>query len=810
MIAFAYYLLKVIICSGLLLFYYHIALRNKLFHQWNRFYLLATIILSLLIPCMEFTVWQTNNESTIDKIQLLRVVYSADEYVAEVSTTNAHLSIEQWLAIAYSCVSIVIMLLFVLALARLYTIIRSHAVILINDIKFVNTEEKDSPFSFLNYVFWNKQIELNSPSGEHIFQHELAHVREKHSWDKLFLQIILIGCWCNPFFWLIRKELKMIHEFIADKKSIGQSDAKAFAAMILQATYPKHYNYLTNQFFQSSIKRRLAMLTKKHNPKISYISRILALPLFAFIILAFTIKTRPEEKRNAINLENEITVVIDAGHGGGTGARAEGYIEDDLVLQLAKTIKESNTNNKIKILLTRENEQNVDLNERVEFARKNNADLFISVHLNANPGLAPNASNSSDQARSKGYEIAVSNKYTTYQKQSELLGAALIQEISKSNTTFPNLVKRKVGVRVLDQNICPSVLIECGYITDKNDRDFIIKKANQELVARNILKAIEVYAANQNATGKTSSKYSFQKQNLPDTSKPVKIRLDTETLEDTIDQNFLLIIDGVEKGRAKDVKIENFVSTEQIERLDVLKGESAIKLYGSKGRQGVVLITTKKSNESSVTLNRDGNPVTLRATKITTYGPFSDANNNDEALLIIDGVEKGRAKDLSKFVKDNQIKSITVYKGDEAKKNYGDKGANGVIEVSTKEIIGKPEEDIQRDTTKPTTIFEKVEHETEFPGGQPLWRRYLERYLNAQVPSDKGAPAGQYTVELQFIVNLDGSLSDIKALTKHGYGMEEEAIRALSRGPKWEPAQQNGKTVATYRKQPITFVVSDQ
>src|SRR5687768_7980330 len=225
MIAFAYYLLKVIICSGLLLFYYHIALRNKLFHQWNRFYLLATIVLSLVIPCMEFTVWQTGKDSSIDKIQLLQVVYNADEYVAEVSTTNTHLSTEQWLAIAYSCVSLVIMLLFILALARLYSIIRSHSVMLINDIKFVNTEEKDSPFSFLNYVFWNKQIELNSPSGEHIFQHELAHVREKHSWDKLFLQLILIGCWCNPFFWLIRKELKMIHEFIADKKSIGQSDA---------------------------------------------------------------------------------------------------------------------------------------------------------------------------------------------------------------------------------------------------------------------------------------------------------------------------------------------------------------------------------------------------------------------------------------------------------------------------------------------------------------------------------------------------------------------------------------------------------
>jgi hypothetical protein len=94
-------------------------------------------------------------------------------------------------------------------------------------------------------------------------------------------------------------------------------------------------------------------------------------------------------------------------------------------------------------------------------------------------------------------------------------------------------------------------MIECGYITDKDDRAFIIKKENQELIAQKILKAIEAYAASQNTTGKVSSKYNFQEQNLADTSKPVRITLNTETLEDTIDQNFLIIIDGVEKGRRK-------------------------------------------------------------------------------------------------------------------------------------------------------------------------------------------------------------------------------------------------------------------
>lgn len=104
-------------------------------------------------------------------------------------------------------------------------------------------------------------------------------------------------------------------------------------------------------------------------------------------------------------------------------------------------------------------------------------------------------------------------------------------------------------------------------------------------------------------------------------------------------------------------------------------------------------------------------------------------------------------------------------------------------------------------------IFEKVEVEASFPGGDAGWRRFLERNVNGQVASDNGAPEGTYTVVIQFIVDKSGTISDVKPMTKHGYGMEEEAVRAIKRGPKWVPAIQNGRNVNAYRKQPITFVV---
>jgi len=122
-----------------------------------------------------------------------------------------------------------------------------------------------------------------------------------------------------------------------------------------------------------------------------------------------------------------------------------------------------------------------------------------------------------------------------------------------------------------------------------------------------------------------------------------------------------------------------------------------------------------------------------------------------------------------------------------------------------KAVVAAPKDETNYDAT-----FTKVEVEASFPGGASAWQKYVQRNVNGQVASDNGAPAGSYTVYVQFIVDKEGNISDVKALTNHGYGIEDEAIRAIKRGPKWTPAIQNGRNVKAYRKQPITFVVSEE
>ncbi len=166
-----------------------------------------------------------------------------------------------------------------------------------------------------------------------------------------------------------------------------------------------------------------------------------------------------------------------------------------------------------------------------------------------------------------------------------------------------------------------------------------------------------------------------------------------------------------------------------------------------------------------------------------------------------------------KIVKDNEVKpdekppenkdledtKIDV-KSQEGEKDNGivapavsDKGS-GVVEV-------KENEDEK--------IFQKVEVEAAFPGGDAGWHNYLTKNLNAQIAADNGAPEGTYTAIVRFVVSRDGSISDVTCEKDPGYGVCEEAIRVIKKTKNWTPAIQNGRNVNAYRRQPISVVVQE-
>lgn len=119
-------------------------------------------------------------------------------------------------------------------------------------------------------------------------------------------------------------------------------------------------------------------------------------------------------------------------------------------------------------------------------------------------------------------------------------------------------------------------------------------------------------------------------------------------------------------------------------------------------------------------------------------------------------------------------------------------GGKGIVEA--KPVEKEPE------------IFTKVEVDAKYPGD---WNRFLTTNLRGEVPVDNGASPGNYQVIVQFVVDVAGNVSDVKVIKDPGFGMGAEAMRVIKKSGKWKPAVQNGKEVKAYRKQPITFQVTE-
>ena len=249
-----YYLLQVLVCSAVLMVYYLLVLRNKKFHQYNRFYLLGVALISWIVPLIKIF-WQ-QERSGVRQVDLLNVVASNNsEMEALVTAKQESLDLLSLLPNFYVGVSICLALVMLVSLYRIYKIYREHECTNLQQFYLVMTRVKGTPFSFFSYIFWNAEIDIQTPAGKQILQHELTHVKQYHSIDKIVMQLNLIVGWFNPFFWLLKKELDMIHEFIADKKSVEHGDAASLAQMLLTTAYPGQQFPLTNPFFFSPIKR---------------------------------------------------------------------------------------------------------------------------------------------------------------------------------------------------------------------------------------------------------------------------------------------------------------------------------------------------------------------------------------------------------------------------------------------------------------------------------------------------------------------------------------------------------------------------
>ncbi len=835
MLAISWYLLKVLIVSGILTGYYYLALKDKVFHKWNRFYLLFTVLLSLVLPFISIDIAPTLAAEQGTAIKMLQAVTIQDEIIVEMGQRSSFLTTNNLLVSGYILISLFFIGVLFRTLFKIYRIKRNYPNTEVDGINFINTNDKSTPFSFFNSIFWNESVDLHSSRGQQIFNHELAHVKEKHTHDKIFLNVVLLFFWINPFFWVIRKELNMIHEFVADKMSVEDGDINAFAEMILSSVYPGEQFSLTNNFFYSPIKRRLLMLSKNTNSKVNYVSRLLALPLAAMIFFAFTLKMKKADVGSIYN-GKQITVIIDAGHGGtDPGANEGNFNEKDLNLAIAQQVKKLNDNRSIKILLTRNTDQFINVRERVQFAKDNNADLFISIHMGAifkKPG-------SEALVGPKGIDILIPKDDNPYFLKSKLL-ASSITEAFKNNYLLPiqrELWQLNTGLYILKENQYPAIVINPATISASKDLSFISKPENQEIVAQNILRGIENYAqynstaleSNGASVADTIPKMSYKGKKVTGIkvkSNASKIKVSEPVIEvkyadgtkeiitkeeadkrgfvlpppppappkpnmapsppapptpptiKNMPENALYILNGEEVDKQT---IEQ-INPSDIYAVTILKS-GALTKYGEKGRNGVVEITTKTIDVKQIEGIDLRDPSIMITAKDVTNQP----------LIYVDGKISNNINDLER----GDIISVNVYKGEDARRRFGTNGKNGVVEIIT---THNPSAIIKKD---PEKVFTQVEKEAQFPGGPAKWAQYIQSKISENIKDFGDQDYG--TCVLKFIVNEEGKVSEVEATTMKGTNLAKVAVDAIRKGPNWVPATQNGHKVNAYRQQPVTL-----
>lgn len=282
-----------ILVSAVMSAYYLLFLRDKTFHHYNRFYLLGTMVLSLLLPLLKVEYFTIETDSRI--LLLLNQLNQSSAQEVENSFNFWNFG-----ALILGIVSFFLLAKLTLGLVKIHQLKKEFPKESIEGITFYNTNLHDAPFSFFRNLFWKKSILINSDLGKQILKHEMVHIEQKHSFDKLFVQIIQSLFWFNPIFYFIKKEITLIHEYLADKKAVKNADTRAFAQMLLASNFSGNVLPATSPFLSSNLKKRLKMLTQK-NTKYSYARRILALPIlfgvsFALLVNAKNIEIKKQNK----------------------------------------------------------------------------------------------------------------------------------------------------------------------------------------------------------------------------------------------------------------------------------------------------------------------------------------------------------------------------------------------------------------------------------------------------------------------------------------------------------------------------------
>lgn len=291
------YLIKSSVC--LIVFYasFKATMSRDKNHRFNRILLLAILFASAIIPALNLRFFETE-PTIIQPIETFREFISMPaepatipslEIAATAPVPEAGLPIDPWKVVYFLAITALLTRL-ALSVAKIARMIRKSEKKTCHSFILALIKETIQPFSFLKYILISETD--YHKSGEMIVTHEQAHIRLRHSADLFISEVFTLIFWFNPFVWLLKRDLKLIHEFQADQAVLDKNiDAKQYQLLVLEKAVGERRFALANLFIQKPISKRIKMMKKKKMNRWAGIKLILFLPLGLLLLQAFS---RPE------------------------------------------------------------------------------------------------------------------------------------------------------------------------------------------------------------------------------------------------------------------------------------------------------------------------------------------------------------------------------------------------------------------------------------------------------------------------------------------------------------------------------------
>ena len=285
MFDFLIYLAQSSLCLAALYLIYKVAMSHETLHVFNRVILLGSVILSALLPlCRVKVVKEYDAAPTVASIEVDDMVLV--ENVPELGID--FVSLFKDIAVAAFIVGVAFMLVrLAVGIYSVWRLIHSGRISVIEeDVTLTIVSTLSTPFSWYGHIVASE--EDMKVYRDMILSHELAHIRLRHSWDVMFVDVALCLWWFNPAMWLLRRELQSLHEYQADDAVLNEGvDAKNYQMLLIKRAAGARLHSVANCLNHSTLKNRITMMCKKNSSRWAAAKALLVLPVVAISLSAF-------------------------------------------------------------------------------------------------------------------------------------------------------------------------------------------------------------------------------------------------------------------------------------------------------------------------------------------------------------------------------------------------------------------------------------------------------------------------------------------------------------------------------------------